>query len=89
MKSKNNATPTKSERAHIARIKQLPCSVCDAPGPSECHEIKQGAWWVSIALCADCHRDSFNGLHGQKRMWKIMKLDEIDALAITIARLNA
>ena len=89
MQSKNKPAPTKAERAHIERVKSLPCSVCDVPGPSECHEIKQGQWFTSIALCADCHRDSFNGLHGQKRMWKIMKLDEIDALAITVQRLVA
>ena len=89
MQSKNKPAPTKAERTHIERVKELNCSVCDAPGPSECHEIKQGQWFTSIALCADCHRDSCNGLHGQKRMWKIMKLDEIDALAITVQRLVA
>ena len=29
------------------------------------------------------------GLHGQKRAWAIRKMDEIDALAITINRLLA
>lgn len=29
------------------------------------------------------------GLHGQKRAWAIRKLDEIDALSITINRLFA
>jgi hypothetical protein len=27
------------------------------------------------------------GLHGQKRMWAIKKMDELDALAVTIERL--
>jgi hypothetical protein len=27
------------------------------------------------------------GWHGQKRMWAIKKMDELDALAITIERL--
>jgi len=27
------------------------------------------------------------GWHGQKRMWSLKKMDEIDALNITIARL--
>jgi hypothetical protein len=27
------------------------------------------------------------GWHGQKRMWKIKKMDELDALNITIERL--
>lgn len=89
MQSKNKRAPTKSERAHIAQVKDLPCSVCDASGPSECHEIKQGQWLTSVALCPDCHRGSVNGLHGQRRMWAVKKLDELDALAITLGRLLA
>lgn len=29
------------------------------------------------------------GLHGQRRMWAIKKMDEIDALAVTVQRLFA
>lgn len=87
MHSKNKRAPTTSERAHIEKVKSLPCSVCDAPGPSECHEIKQGLWFVSIALCPDCHRGPLLGLHGQRRAWLVRKLDEQDALAVTIERL--
>ena len=54
--------------------------------PSEVHESEQGNWGLSIALCAGCHRGAFNGLHGQMRMWKLKKLDEQGALAITIRR---
>lgn len=76
-----------SERAHLARVKELPCSVCDTPGPSDAHHIKQGLQYVCIALCKDCHQGSFNGWHGQKRIWSVKKLDEIAALNITIKRL--
>ena len=54
--------------------------VCGASGPSECHEIDQGQWFTSMPLCADCHRGSMNGIHGQKRMWAVRKLDELSAL---------
>lgn len=87
MWSKNKAKPTSDESRHIEDVKALPCSVCDAPGPSEAHEPIQGQWWISIALCPDCHRGSLNGLHGQKTMWRIKKLDEWTALAITTRRL--
>lgn len=76
-----------SERAHLARVKELPCSVCDTPGPSDAHHIKQGLQYVCVALCKDCHQGSFNGWHGQKRIWSVKKLDEIAALNITIKRL--
>jgi len=87
MWSKNKKAPTKDEKQHIENVKSLPCSVCDAAAPCECHEVKQGQWWTSIALCTDCHRGPILGLHGQRRMWIIKKMDEIDALAVTIQRL--
>ena len=89
MQSKNKKTMTAAERRHVIRVKELPCSVCDVAGPSECHEIKQGQWFTSVALCPDCHRDSVMGIHGQKRAWSIRKMDEIDALAVTIEMLSA
>jgi hypothetical protein len=83
MNNKLNA----KERLHLARVKELNCSVCDAPGPSDAHHVKQGLQYTCIALCKDCHQGSFLGWHGQKRAWSIRKMDEIDALNKTIERL--
>jgi hypothetical protein len=77
----------KEERIHLALVKELPCSVCDAPGPSEAHHIKQGLQYTCVALCVDCHRGPVLGLHGQKRMWAIKKMDELDALNVTLKNL--
>ena len=87
MQSKNKTKPTASERLHIARIKAMSCVICDASAPSECHEINQGQWFTSMPLCADCHRGSLNGIHGQRRLWNVYKMDELDALNETIRRL--
>lgn len=76
-------------REHLRRVKELPCSVCDAPGPSEAHHIQQGQQYTAVALCTDCHRGSVMGLHGQRRMWAIRKMDELSALNVTIERLLA
>lgn len=93
MQSKNKPKPTRAENEHIARVKLLPCAVCDRQAsedsPNEAHEIKQGQWFTAVSLCADCHRGSFNGLHGQRRMWSVKRMDEIDALAVTIERMLA
>lgn len=89
MQSKNKPKPNVTEKTHIERVKEMTCALCEAPGPSEIHEIKQGQWFTSVPLCADCHRGSFNGLHGQKRMWSLKKMDELDALAVTVERLVA
>ncbi|PYE21349.1 hypothetical protein C7410_115192 [Paraburkholderia silvatlantica] len=87
MQSKNKPRPTTCEREHIALVKQMDCGVCGAAGPSEAHEIEQGAWFTSLPLCADCHRGSFNGIHGQKRIWTVLKKDELSVLNDTIRKL--
>ena len=86
---KMNQQYSKKERAYIERVKSLPCSVCDSPGPSESHHIDQSQPYTCVALCESCHRDPHNGWHGRRAMWKLKKLEELGALNITIARLNA
>lgn len=76
-----------AERKHLERVKELSCAVCDAPPISEAHHIEQGYAYTCIPLCASCHRDGFNGLHGQKRMWAVMKKTELSCLNDTIRRL--
>lgn len=77
---------TAKQRAHLAKVKELPCSVCDAPPPSEAHHAKQGSQYTCIALCPECHR-GYNGWHGTKAFWKIRKMSELDALDVTVQRL--
>jgi hypothetical protein len=84
-----NNTLTAKEKAYVGLVKQLPCSVCNAEGPSDAHHVKQHRQYTCVALCKDCHQGSFNGWHGQKRMWSVMKMDEQDALNVTIERVVA
>ena len=84
MHSKNKLKPNNAEKMHIERIKSMPCIICQESAPSECHEINQGQWFTSMPLCADCHRGSVNGIHGQKRLWNVYKMDELAALNETI-----
>lgn len=76
------------DRSRLARVKACPCSVCGAAGPSEAHHIKQGQQMTCVALCADCHRGSHNGWHGRRALWRIKKMDELDALAVTLENLE-
>ena len=80
----NRLTPR--ERAHLARVKELRCSLCDAPGPSAAHHIEQGQQYTAVALCYECHQGK-HGLHGDRAYWKIRKMDELAALNVTIKRL--
>lgn len=83
-----NKSYTAKERKHLERIKSLPCCVCDAEGQTEAHHLKQDSAYYCIPLCGDCHTGKRNGIHGEKNMWKLMKMDETDALAKTIEMLE-
>ena len=83
MNNKLNA----AERRHLARVKALPCGLCGAPPVSEAHHIQQGSQWLCIPLCTDCHRGGHLGLHGQRRMWAIKKMSELDILNQTVEKL--
>lgn len=87
MHSKNHKPLKAKERAHLERVKSLPCGVCGNPPPSEAHHINQEQHYTAIPLCEDCHRGSFNGWHGQRRIWKVWKLDELEVLNRTIEAL--
>ena len=79
-----NSSFTKSEKEWVGLVKEQPCSVCEAPGPSAAHHIKQGSHYTCVALCYSCHQGSTMGWHGNKRAWAIAKMDEHDALNVTI-----
>jgi hypothetical protein len=84
-----NQSYSKKERAYIERVKGLPCSVCNASGPSDAHHIRQDNPFTCIALCKSCHQDPHNGIHGRKAIWDVYRIDELTALTITFSRLLA
>ena len=79
-----NNSMTAKERAYVGLVKLMPCSVCEAPGPSDAHHIKQHRQYTVVALCKSCHQGSKMGWHGEKRAWAIAKMDELDALNKTV-----
>lgn len=89
MRTRNAKRITPAESDHMAKVKSQRCAVCDVSGPSDAHHIQQGQHYTTVALCRDCHMGSDNGWHGRKAMWRVMKLDELGALNITLSRINA
>jgi len=75
---------TAKQREHLARVKALPCGVCGVEGDTEAHHIEQHKQYLCIPLCSDCHRGSFNGWHGQRRIWSVLKKTEMSVLNETI-----
>lgn len=89
MRSKNAAAITATEREYIAWVKEQPCACCGAAGPSDAHHIEQGMHFCVLPLCKSCHQSSFNGIHGQRRIWSVLKKTELSCLNETIARFFA
>lgn len=78
---------TVKEKKHLLSVKELPCGVCGASPPSDAHHIKQHLQYLCIPLCKDCHQGSYNGIHGQRRIWEVMKKTELTVLNDTIQKL--
>lgn len=79
---------THTEREHLAKIKEMACGVCGQAGPSDAHHIVQHKQYLCIPLCKDCHQGSFNGIHGQARIWSVYKKDELSVLNDIIKQLT-
>ena len=88
MRTKNAARITPAEAEHMAKVKMAGCVICGAGPPNEAHHIRQGLHYATVALCTSCHRGSENGWHGRKTMWRIMHMDELDALNETLRRVE-
>jgi 5-methylcytosine-specific restriction endonuclease McrA len=86
---------TAAEKRHLDRVAKLgTCAVCGDFADLEVHHIREGqgmseraSHFLTIPLCFDCHRGK-DGIHGTRNLWKIYKMDELDALADTIRRLE-
>jgi hypothetical protein len=86
---------TKAEKLHLSRVAQLPCCLCDTSGPSEVHHIREGQGMAQragnmlvIPLCPSCHRGP-KGIHGDRTMLRIRKVDELDLLNETLMKVAA
>jgi hypothetical protein len=67
---------TAKARAHIARVKQLPCVICRKPGPSDAHHVicdrygtRKASDFETIPLCKSCHQDGPEAIHNGKASW--------------------
>ena len=83
----------KASKAYMSRVACLPCCVCGAQGV-ELHHVREGQGmaqraqdWLVVPLCSGCHRGP-QGLHGDRTMMRIHKMDEMDMLARTIEAMN-
>jgi hypothetical protein len=67
---------TAKARAHMARVKQLPCVICHKPGPSDVHHVicdrfgtNKASDFEVISLCKSHHQDGPEAIHNGKASW--------------------
>jgi hypothetical protein len=87
------------EKIYLRRVAELGCYLCSHLGhgatPAQLHHPRNGVGmaqrqsnWLCIPLCQTHHQDSVDGIHGQRRAWKLAGVGEMDALAWVVWRLN-
>jgi hypothetical protein len=85
-------------KRYMGKVAKIGCVLCAHLGHGKVaatvHHLRAGqgtgersSHFLTIALCPDCHQGP-NGLHGNRSLMRIAKLDELDLLALTIEALN-
>lgn len=89
----------KAEREYMGKVASLGCYLCRYLGygetPAQVHHLREGQGmaqrasnYLTVPLCDTHHANSSpDGIHGQRRAWKLAGVDEMDALADTIERI--
>lgn len=90
---------SKSSKEHLSRVAALGCYLCRHLGygysGAQIHHLREGQGMaqrandmLTIPLCDTHHANSsVDGIHGQRRAWKLASVGEMDALADTLERL--
>lgn len=92
------ATKTQAEAAYMGRVAALGCIVCrllgDGPTPAQVHHVREGQGaaqragnYCTVPLC-EPHHTGPAGIHGDRSALRMLKLDEMDLLNITIGELQ-
>lgn len=92
--------PAKAIKAHLDRIGSMDCVLCEALGrrqasKTDVHHIREGQGmsqrasdFLTIPLChEDCHQGP-NGIHGDRALFRLAKVEELDLLAIVMEKLS-
>lgn len=91
---------TIAEKHYMGRVQALGCFLCNHLGygytEAQIHHLREGVGmgqrsssWLTVPLCDAHHANaSPDGIHGQRRAWKLAGVGELDALAWVIERMH-
>lgn len=83
---------------HLSRVLALRCVICEVLGMEQegrtfAHHIRHGQGMgqraddeLAVPLCYEHHQGD-TGIHGDRSAWKIARMEELDALVVTIRNL--
>lgn len=85
---------TVAGRAHMHRVKQLPCVICRKPPPSAAHHVfherygsRKASDFETIPLCWACHQGP-DGVHEAKETWALINGFDFEFLAVVADQLT-
>lgn len=88
----------KKEKEYLDKVFRLGCGLCHKLGlghtDPEIHHLREGvgagqrnSHFLTIGLCPHHHRHNIDGIHGQRRAFKLAGEDEMSLLAWTLKEL--
>jgi len=67
----------KAAMEYMGLVKQLPCCICNAPPPSDCHHVihdrfgsRKASDLDTIPLCKKHHQEGTDAIHNGKETWR-------------------
>ncbi len=86
------------EKAHLDRVAQLGCALCHQIGlghtDAEIHHLREGvgagqrnSHFLVVPLCSTHHRHNLEGIHGQRKAFKLAGHDEMSLLSWVLEEL--
>lgn len=85
---------TAASKAHMKRVKKLPCVVCGKSGPSDAHHVISGRYgsakasdFETISLCKAHHQHGPYAIHQDKTAWEEANGPDYGFLPIVAAML--
>jgi hypothetical protein len=91
---------TRQQVEYHERLAEGLCVLCELLGRDQAsrttiHHIREGqgmsqraSHWLVIPVCEECHQGQ-NGIHGDRQLLRLAKVEEVDLLAETIERVVA
>lgn len=95
LKRRKPERATAAGKAYMARVKMLPCVICQSYPPNDAHHVYHGRYgsekasdFETIPLCKICHQTGPLSVHQAKETWEAMHGPDWGYLPVVAALLD-